>query len=186
MNYKYFLLFVILLIGYEVSSFSQTEFAFYTATGKVHFVSESSLETIQAKSDELKGILNPNNSNFAFAIRIVSFKGFNTDLQKDHFNENYLESEHFPNATFQGKLIDDFDFSKDGNATVRAKGILKIHGEEQERIIKVTLQKKGNSISAQSTFSILLSDYEIRIPRIVHGKISPEIVIHVSMDLVKK
>ncbi|MBL0047689.1 MAG: YceI family protein [Bacteroidetes bacterium] len=186
MNYKYILAFVTLLIGIEVSSFSQIELSFHTATGKVLFESESTLETIQASSDELKGILNPNNSNFAFVVRIVSFKGFNSTLQKDHFNENYLESEHFPNATFQGKLIDDFDFSKDGTATVRAKGILKIHGEEQERIIKVTLQKKGNSISVQSTFSILLSDYEIRIPRIVHGKISPEIVIHVNLDLVKK
>lgn len=186
MNYTYILLLVSLFLGNEVNSFAQNEPSFHTASGKVHFVSESLLETVEAKSDELKGILNPNNSNFAFAIRIVSFNGFNSDLQKDHFNENYLESEHFPNATFQGKLIDDFDFSKDGTAIVRAKGILKIHGEEQERIIKVTLQKKGNIISVQGTFSILLSDHEIRIPRIVHGKIAPEIVINVSMDLIKK
>ena len=42
---------------------------------------------------------------------------------KEHFNENYLESSKYPNATFVGKVIENVDFSKadinsDGKFTV--------------------------------------------------------------------
>ena len=50
-----------------------------------------------------------------------SFQGFNSPLQKEHFNENYVESDKFPDASFKGKVIEDVDLSKDGTYEVRAK-----------------------------------------------------------------
>ena len=169
-----------------VYSNSQTKRTYYTNKGKIIFISDNSLEVIRAQSDELKGIVGEDNHSFAFAVRVMSFEGFKVALQREHFNENYLESGLYPNATFQGKIIDDFDFNKEGTSTVRAKGILKIHGVEQEKIIKVQLIKKGDVITAHCFFSILLNDYDIKIPRIVHDKISPEIRIEVKADLLKK
>ena len=52
-------------------------------------------------------------------------------MQKEHFNENYLESDKYPDATFAGKIIEDVDFTKNNTITVRAKGILTIHGVPQ-------------------------------------------------------
>jgi len=60
-------------------------------------------------------------------------------LQKEHFNENYLESDKYPEASFKGKIIEDIDLDKDGEYEVRAKGELTIHGIMQERIIKANI-----------------------------------------------
>lgn len=186
MNRKLLAAFLSICLLAFIPSDSQNRRTYYTNKGKVVFISENSLEVIRANSEELKGIIDEENKSFAFAVRIMSFEGFKIALQREHFNENYLESGLYPNATFQGKLIDDFDFLKDGITNVRSKGILKIHGVEQEKIIKVQLLKKGDLITVHCNFAILLNDYDIKIPRIVHDKISPEIHIEVKADLVKK
>lgn len=165
--------------------FAQAE-VYTTAIGKVRFLSQSALEEIHAESKQLSGLLNVTNNNFVFAVRIASFEGFNLSLQREHFNENYLESEKYPLATFQGRVIDSYDFDNTAGCVVRAKGLLKIHGQEQEKIIKVQLTKKGNTIFITSNFSVLLEDYEIKIPRIVHGKIAQSVAVEVKADLVRK
>lgn len=100
---------------------------FKTIKGEAYFKSDASLELIEAKSKKLRGVINAAKRTFAFSIPIQSFKGFNSALQRVHFNENYLESDAYANATFSGKIIEKIDFTKDGVYTVRAKGKLKIH-----------------------------------------------------------
>ena len=74
--------------------------------GKVQFTSEAPLELIKASSDKLKGAIDTAKKTFAFAVEISSFKGFNGDLQREHFHENYIETGKFPTATFSGKFIE--------------------------------------------------------------------------------
>ncbi len=155
-------------------------------TGSISFRSEASLELIKAQSNELKGILIPDKKQFAFIVNIKSFKGFNSPLQQEHFNENYLESNKYPVASFEGKIIEDIDFSKDGVYSVRTKGNLSIHGIIQERIIKSELTIKNNAISIKSNFTVLLTDHNIPIPKVVHEKLASEIKIDVKADLVTK
>jgi len=119
---------------------------FKTIKGEAYFKSDAPLELIEAKSKKLKGVINSEKRTFAFSIPIQSFKGFNSALQRIHFNENYLESDAFSNATFTGKIIEKIDFSKDGVYNVRAKGKLKIHNIEQERIIKSKLEIKNGKV----------------------------------------
>ena len=117
---------------------------------------------------------------------VKTFEGFNSPLQREHFNENYMESKKYPKASFTGKIIEAIDFQKDGTYSIRAKGQLNIHGVEQERIIKSQLEVSGNKIKIQSTFSVPLSDHNITIPKIVYQKIAEEITITVDAELVKK
>src|SRR5688500_7889636 len=74
--------------------------------GSINFTSNAQLELIKASSDKVQGLLDPNNNQFAFAVDIKSFQGFNSQLQREHFNEKYLESEKFPKARFSGKIIE--------------------------------------------------------------------------------
>jgi polyisoprenoid-binding protein YceI len=120
---------------------------------------------------------------FAFTVKVISFSGFNSPLQKVHFNENYMETVQYPNASFSGKIIEDIDFSKDGTYTLRAKGNLTIHGVSQERIIKSELLVKGGNISLRSDFTVLLIDHNIPIPKVVHEKLASEIKVKVNADL---
>ncbi|MEO6669470.1 MAG: YceI family protein [Ferruginibacter sp.] len=154
-----------------------------TKTGYIGFHSDAPLELITASSKQMKGILDTEKKTFAFLVNISSFSGFNNPLQKEHFNENYLETEQFPNASFSGKIIEDIDFSQDGNYTIRAKGNMLIHGVTQERIIKSDLVVKKGTISIHSAFTILLADYNIAIPKIVHEKLASEIKVEVKADL---
>ena len=153
--------------------------------GNISFTSNADLEIIKASSDKLKGLLDVEKNTFAFNIDVASFQGFNSDLQKEHFNENYLESNIFPKASFSGKIIDKIDPTK-ATQTIRAKGKMNIHGIQQERIINVELVKKGDSYTFSSGFNVLLADHGITIPRIVYQKISETIRVNVSGNLKMK
>lgn len=152
-------------------------------TGSIAFRSDAPLEMIKASSDELAGLVDTDRKQFAFRIKMNSFKGFNGLLQKEHFNENYMESEKFPFATFEGKLIEDIDYNKPGTFTIRAKGNLTIHGVTQERIIKVDITVKDKTIAVRSNFTVLLADHNITIPKVVHEKLASEIKVEIKAEM---
>lgn len=162
-----------------------TEKNVYRCTkGQIFFRSNAPLEVIEAKSSRLRGVIDPAGQQFAWAVDVSSFEGFNSPLQKEHFNENYMETDKYANATFTGKIIEKIDFNRDGVYPVRVKGKLAIHGVEQERIIKGTLEVSGRKLRAKASFSVPLTDHNITIPKIVHQKIAEEIAVNVEAELV--
>lgn len=151
--------------------------------GTIEFTSKANLETIKANSNELKGLIDPVSHSVAFRVANNSFLGFNSQLQHDHFNENYMETDLFSNCTFKGKIIDEVNFNKDGVYPVRVKGVLNIKGVGQEMIIKGVIYVKGNELFLTSEFIVSLSDHDIRIPRIVQQKIAPEIGVSLTAKM---
>jgi len=151
--------------------------------GKINIRSEAPLETIQAGSSQLKGIVDTKQRNFAWSIEIKTLKGFNSPLQQEHFNENYMETTLYPTASFTGKIIENINFDTDGTYNIRAKGILEIHGVSQERIIKVRLDVKKSKIILHSEFTIALEEHNIAIPRVVHQKIATDVQVNVDAVL---
>ena len=107
-------------------------------------------------------------------------------MQQKHFNENYLESDKYPQATFEGKIIEDVDLHRDGFYSIRAKGDLSIHGVVQERIIKCNLTIKNGMVNVKSNFIVLLADHNIAIPKVVNEKLASEIKVEVKTDLLEK
>ncbi len=156
---------------------------YFVDQGKINFTSEAPLEIIKASSDKLKGFIDPSNNQFSFIVYVQTFKGFNTGLQQEHFNEKYMESEVYPTASFKGKIIELINFSIDGEHEVRAKGDLEIHGQKQTRIIKGKLVIRNGVITIDSDFKVPLADHNIVIPHIISEKIATEIMvsIHASM-----
>lgn len=147
--------------------------------GNIHFLSSAPLETIQATSNRLRGVLDLLANRFAFTVEMSSFEGFNNALQKEHFNENYLETSRFPRATFSGKLIDKL-LPNVPKQTIRAKGTLDLHGVAVERIIEVTIHKNGAVYSFSAEFSIALKDHGVTVPKLVHQKIAETVVVRVN------
>ena len=155
-------------------------------SGNITFRSDAPLELIKASSNDLKGIFNAEKKQFAFTLNVNTFKGFNSSLQQEHFNENYLESNKYPRASFEGKIIEDVDLKKTGYYNIRAKGNLTVHGVTQERIIKCELNIKNNIVSVKSNFTILLADHNITIPKVVHEKLASEIKVEIKADMIEK
>lgn len=157
-----------------------------TENGVVSFVSKAELELIKASSDKVVGLLNPSTNQFAFSVLIESFQGFNGSLQRSHFNENYMENNKFPKATFTGKIIEQVDLAMEGTYEVRAKGDLTIHGEAVPRIIKVKIMIKKDGATVESEFTVPLIDHNIRIPKIVNQKIATEILVNFKASFIWK
>lgn len=157
---------------------------YMTLKGSVSFVSDAPLEIIKAESSNLNGAIDLADNRFAFKVEVKTLKGFNSALQQEHFYENYMETEKYPYATFQGKIIEKVDLGEEKPQFIRAKGILYIHGVEQERIIQVELLGQNNSIKIKSTFDVSIEDHNIRIPSIVNKKIAE--VISVEVDAILK
>jgi hypothetical protein len=166
------------------STVSGQQQLYFTDNGQASFTSDAPLEVIKASSGKLAGILNKADRSFSFSIPMNSFQGFNSSLQKTHFNENYLETEMFPKSTFNGKIIEEVDFNTQGTLRIRAKGKLKIHGLEQDRIIRCTIKIGTGKITVDSRFTVPLEDHDITIPSIVQQKIAEEIdvTIHFNMQ----
>jgi len=151
--------------------------------GQVNFVSDAPLELIKAASSELTGALSVSDRSFSFKIPSRSFEGFNSSLQRTHFNEDYMQSELYPNSTFKGKIIEEVNLTKQGRYTVRAKGKLTIHGVEFDRIIRCDLDVQKNKILVHSNFTVFLDDHNITIPSIVNKKIAEEIKVEIDLAL---
>jgi hypothetical protein len=101
------MLFCCLLIFCSLQGEAQKKFS--TVSGTINFVSNAELELIKASSDNLQGLIDPGTNQFAFSIVVKSFEGFNSELQREHFNEKYLESDKYPRITFSGKINEQID-----------------------------------------------------------------------------
>lgn len=184
MKQKHFILLLIVVLS---SAYAYAPGLLFSAkTGTITFTSDAPLELIKANSTRLRGWLNPDSKQFSFNIDIKTFKGFKVSTQKKHFNENYMESDKFPQATFDGKIIENIDLHRDGLYNVRAKGNLFIHGVVQERIIKCNFTIRNGIVTVKSNFIVLLADYNIAIPKILEQKIATDIKVEVITELTEK
>lgn len=175
---------IFLLYALTIATANGQEKIFSTQTGTISFISEAPLEIISAASKKMEGVVDASTLSFAFAVTIRTFEGFNNGLQKQHFYENYLETDKYPTATYSGKIIEHVDLSKPGTYQVRAKGQLNIHGRSKERILKVELISTGSEIKVSSKFLVPLVDHQIEVPRIVNQKIAQEINVSVQGTLI--
>ena len=174
-------LLVFLITGLTV--IGQNNAIFQTTNGLVTFRSEAPMELIKGTSNQLVGFLDNDKRVFTFKINVRTFEGFNSPLQRIHFHENYVEAEKFPDAYFKGKLIEDQDLTQDGTYEIRAKGVFTLHGISKERILKTEVTVKNKKMYIKAKFTILLSDYNVPIPRVVYEKLTDEIKVEVNAIL---
>ncbi len=154
---------------------------FSVKSGSVVFVSDASMERISATNTAPNGILDIKDRDFVVRIPMRAFKGFNSTLQQEHFHENYVESRSFPNALFEGRIIEAVDLSTPGTHEVRAKGRFTLHGIARERNIPCVIVVDPKSVTVRCAFDMPLADHGIRIPRVVQQKLAP--VVQVNLDL---
>ena len=172
---------VIIALLLSALSISASAQRWMTRTGKVRFSSSTSIENIEAVNNEVAGALNSIAGEVVFIVPIKSFK-FDKALMQEHFNENYLESDKYPKAFYQGKIADmsKVNFSKDGTYSVLSKGQMTIHGITKYVNIPATIVIKGGTILVHSEFNIKPADYGIKIPSIVASKIASDIAVTVD------
>jgi polyisoprenoid-binding protein YceI len=157
---------------------------YLTKTGTITFFSEAPLENIQAVNNKVTCALNTQTGAMEFAVLMKAFE-FKKALMQEHFNENYVESDKYPKATFKGKIenLSTINFTKDFTYDAIISGELTIHGVTQNVKTKGTFTMSSGKIKGNATFTILLSDYKIAIPSAVKQKISNEVKIVVDINM---
>ncbi len=119
--------------------------------------------------------------NIAFAALMKGFL-FPKALMQEHFNENYVESDKYPKATFAGTYTGDVDPAKDGIYNIIAKGNLSLHGVTRFIEVPATMEVKAGRLKGTSDFKIKPADYNIKIPALVKDKIAQQIDVAVKID----
>ena len=176
---KFRFLFCFLLI---TSLLSAQKYA--TRSGKTSFTaSEETFEQIKAINNVSTAIVDSSNGDIAILLFISAFD-FKIALMQEHFNENYMDSDKFPKATFRRKLE---GFSID---TLKKEypllGTLTIRGIKKEIETTATVMITEGTIGITSNFTIKPQDFNIIIPKIVRKKIAKSININLNYELVEK
>jgi hypothetical protein len=148
----------------------------YKGTGKATFFSVAPIQNIDAVSYELKSELNTQTNDIAFKIPMRSFQFKNGKMQTD-FNEDYLESDKYPDATYKGKIQGKIDWTHPGTYKAVSKGVLTIHNVSKERTDTATVTVSNGKINIKGDFSVRIADHQIRIPTLVVKKIAEIVTV---------
>ncbi len=149
---------------------------FTTQTGEISFFSKTPMEDIDAVNKQVGSIINSATNEVAVQMRVTNFI-FPNKLMQEHFNENYLETDKYPNATFKGKIKEIVDLKVAGTYAVTASGTATIHGVSRPVELKGTLVSTGKTLALTCIFDIHLDEYKIDIPKIVFKKIAEVIKV---------
>lgn len=102
---------------------------------------------------------------------------------QEHFNENYMESDRYPTAKFNGIIEQQIDWKRDGEYQVTAKGALTVHGVTKPRTISGKIAISGGSVTLYANFDVACAAHQIKIPSIVFTKIAEVIKVTVQGKL---
>lgn len=143
--------------------------------GQVSFFSYTSVENIKAENNQVSSLIDLNTHEIAVRMLMNTFI-FEKALMREHFNESYIESDLYPKATFEGKIL-DFDPSQENVQTKIVKGTFSMHGATKELEIKTKIERIQNTYILSGTFETLVEDYHINIPPLLRGNIAKTISV---------
>ncbi len=156
-----------------------------TKSATISFHSHTFLENIDAVNKNVMAVIDAGKKNIAFSLIMKQFD-FPKKLMQQHFNENYVESDKYPKATFSGSYAENADLAKDGNYSLKVSGKLSIHGVTRDVLIPAILTVKEGVITGDATFKLNPADYNIDIPFILREKIEKETTVKVKAEWIPK
>ena len=187
---------------------SQIIFHAYDDKDLFQFKSKAPLETIVGTTNQIAGkiIVHPDDVTkdlqATFEIDLASIKT-GIKMRDEHLRDQYLETKKFPTAMLTIENIVKVEgeerktpqkLENGKSAYVDAEGLLKLHGVEKRitiKRVKITYLKGskelesgymfGDLLKIDGSFSLKLSDFEIKVPQFLVLKLSGEIQIEISM-----
>lgn len=176
-----------LIAAVIASAISMQAQVFMGKSQKIVFTSKTAVENIEGTDTVATMILNGKTGDVIASVNVSGFI-FANPTMREHFNENYMESDKYPKATFKGKINETIDYTKDGTYTITMPGTLTMHGVSQAKTITGTLTVKSGVVTIDATFPAKLADYKIEVPSAVGTKIaeSVDITVHSVLAVPKK
>jgi len=159
---------------------------------KVTFISKASMESFEGKTNKLEGTIDVNPANLGDSIAVhfeVDLASLDTGLpmRNKHMRENHLETAKYPKAIFEGAAVRGPEAAALEPAKPKmfdVEGTFTLHGVSRRLRINIsaayTPQPKGDRISFQTAFPVLLADYQISRPQFLFLKLAESQEVRVS------
>ena len=168
------ILFILLIISTTVRS--EECFVDKSKNNLVKFISEATIENFEGITNNIDGYLFYKDKDFLSESEIyfeVDLRTVDTGigLRNRHMREDYLETNKYPMTNYKGKII-YFEKVSDAEYKVVIDGNMSIHGVTKPLKINGNLYKADDDYRVKAYFEILLTDYNIEIPKLMFMKIS--------------
>ncbi len=157
---------------------------FFTRNGSVSFFSKTPMENIEAVNNQSSAIFDTEKGEIAVSAQMKGFE-FEKALMQEHFNENYVESDKFPSATFKGtiKNYSKSAFNTGEEKQVDIEGDLTLHGVAKHITTTAKITSGEGKIAASTEFNVAVADFNIKIPGAVIGNIAESILVKAVFQL---
>lgn len=159
---------------------------FLANKGSISFFSHAAIEDITAYNNNVASVIDAESGKVAIIVKMINFQ-FKKKLMQEHFNENYVETEKFPKATFNGKIINnsEVNYSARGDYAVKVEGDMTIHGVTRKVSVtgNIVVTETGDIVT-HTKFMLNPEDYNIKIPRVVRNNIAER--LEISVDILHK
>ena len=162
------------------------------ADNEVRFISQAPIEEVVGVTDHIDGYvlfnglrLEEGSATEGTQLYLeVDLASLDTGLglRNRHMRNNYLEVEEFPYAVFDA-TVGRVEATADGVFRVAAQGILNIHGVERVREIPCDVSERGEGYGVRCACTVLLSDFNIEIPRMMFLKLANEVRLELNFTV---
>ncbi len=163
--------------------------------GELSFTVLAPAGNLLAIDSTISGAINIDDGTVFFDVAVKDFR-FVSAFMPDYintvttkrFHQYYMESELYPLASFNGKISNarKINFSRNGTYKVDIAGVLTMHGISHKVTRSAQLIVKGQDITLQTKFSLIVTDYNIRVPQSIAGIFFNEVEIQANYRLVKQ
>ncbi len=159
-----------------------------TEKNMVKFISDAPIEEFEGVTSEIDGYLIWNgpdkieDARFYFEVDLNSLDT-GIGLRNRHMCENYLQTDQFPKAWYEGRIT-EVEKKGGGVFAVKTSGKFNVHGVARPLQLVGTLIENGDRLRIKSEFQVKLSDHKIKIPSIMFYKIDEN--MKVVVDFVVK
>lgn len=159
-------------------SLADAQGKYLTNEGSISFYSHTVIEDITAVSQKVAAVIDSQSGEVAIIVRMVDFQ-FEKKLMQEHFNENYVESEKYPKATFNGRITNNesVDYGTNGSYPAEVSGELTIHGITKTISVQGSVEVSKEGITARTKFMLNPEDYGIKIPGVVRENIAESMAV---------
>ena len=175
-----FLFFPVLVFSVELNVDKQS-------SNQVKFISNAPIEKFEGVTDKIDGYVLwagdtiTDSSEFYFEVDLNSLDT-GIGLRNRHMRENYLETDNYRFASYFG-AISHVEKDSSGSLNITAAGTFKLHGIEKPLELAVLAKKAGGAYIVETHFAVALSDYDIKVPKLMFMKVEENMAVSVKIKL---
>ena len=177
---------ITIALVFLINIYTNAQAKLFTKTGNISFFSKTNIENISARNNKVLAVWELASGKIEFSVLMKGFE-FEKALMQEHFNEDYVESDKYPKASLKAVIENSniIVLTTDKNYTAKINGTLTMHGVTKEVSTTATIKVKAGVASATAVLTVLLSDYNIKIPAVVADNINKKIDISINIPAFK-